>query len=245
MAKLSEYTHAEREACVPIIDLMMECANVARREGVLALEEWVKDKDTFLYFMLMLVCDGTDPELVHDIGSALIEADGYTGAAGLARTIMKEGVHSVQAGENPRIIEMKLFAMLGEKFLVSRGLVGPWGATPSEADQKRTKEAAAQPGLPGSEAFHKVFASLTNRDIQIVLREVDQTEFAWALLATEGALVVNFLSNCSKNLSAMILEHMELSNWVPDEEKLAAQGRMLDIARRLHASGQLEGEIKE
>ncbi len=52
------------EAIKKIIDL----ANLARREGLLALEEAVSDvEDLFLKKGVMLVVDGTDPELVRNI----------------------------------------------------------------------------------------------------------------------------------------------------------------------------------
>ena len=50
---LSIFTNEEREACLPIIDLMTECAIVARREGVLALEEFsIKKGNDFLTFAM-------------------------------------------------------------------------------------------------------------------------------------------------------------------------------------------------
>ncbi len=52
------------EAIKKIIDL----ANLARKEGLLALEEAVADiEDTFLKKGVMLIVDGTDPELVRSI----------------------------------------------------------------------------------------------------------------------------------------------------------------------------------
>lgn len=51
-----------------IIKKVIELANVARREGLLALEEAVSDiKDEFLQKGVMLIVDGTDPELVKNI----------------------------------------------------------------------------------------------------------------------------------------------------------------------------------
>ncbi|MDK2865859.1 MAG: chemotaxis protein MotA [Clostridiales bacterium] len=51
-----------------IITKIIELANVARREGLLALEEAVSEiKDDFLQKGVMLIVDGTDPELVKNI----------------------------------------------------------------------------------------------------------------------------------------------------------------------------------
>lgn len=169
-----------------IITKIIELANVARREGLLALEEAVSEiKDDFLQKGVMLIVDGTDPELVKNIMETEVEnlsdrhsknksmldtmgglcpAFGMVGtliglvgmlnklsdpsAIGpqmatalittfygslfanlifipmvnklglksseevLIRNVMIEGLLSIQAGENPRIIEEKLKVFL-------------------------------------------------------------------------------------------------------------------------------------
>jgi chemotaxis protein MotA len=169
-----------------IIDKIIQLANVARREGLLSLEEAVSEiNDDFLKKGVMLIVDGTDPELVkniletelgnlmsrHSSGKALFDNLGsLTPAFGMVgtliglvqmlkklddpstigpsmavalittfygslfanlffipmanklavksaeevqvREIMIEGLLSIQAGENPRIIEEKLKSFL-------------------------------------------------------------------------------------------------------------------------------------
>lgn len=169
-----------------IIVKIIELANVARREGLLALEEAVDQvKDDFLKKGVMLIVDGTDPELVKNIletelsyiqtrhgdGKAMFDTMGSlapafgmvgtliglvnmlkalddpssigpamavallttfygsvmanlifipigkklevkSGEEIIVREIMIEGLLSIQAGENPRIIEEKLKAFL-------------------------------------------------------------------------------------------------------------------------------------
>ena len=178
--KVSEFSASS------IIKQIIELANVARREGLLALEDATGNiNDEFLQKGVMLIVDGTDPELVqnileseilnveerHKIGSGMFEALGanfpafgmigtliglvgmlqslddptsigpkmavallttfygslfanlvFIPLAGklkfnsaeeiLVRTIMLEGLLSIQAGENPRIIEEKLKSFL-------------------------------------------------------------------------------------------------------------------------------------
>lgn len=169
-----------------IIKKIIELANIARKDGLLALEEAVSDiKDDFLQRGVMLIVDGTDAELVKTIMETEIEnlsgrhsksksmfdtlgslapAFGMIGtliglvimlqnlsdpnsigpAMGIAllttfygsvvanlvfipmasklslksneevliRSVMVEGLLSIQAGENPRIIEEKLKVFL-------------------------------------------------------------------------------------------------------------------------------------
>ncbi len=171
---------------ISIIKELIELANVARREGLLALEEaGQKAEDEFLKKGIMLIVDGTDPELVRNIletelvfleerhaeGRALYETLGKYGPAFgmvgtliglinmlgdlddpstlgpsmavalittlygsliansfagpmadklkykskeeiLVKEVVVEGLLSIQAGENPRIIEEKLKTFL-------------------------------------------------------------------------------------------------------------------------------------
>ena len=55
------------------IDMIIDVANIARREGLLALEDAVYDLDNdFFKKGIMLVVDGADPELVKDVMQAEI-----------------------------------------------------------------------------------------------------------------------------------------------------------------------------
>ena len=186
------------------IDTIVQLANTARKEGVLALEESAANMDDqFLKKGIMLIVDGTDPELVKGIMETEL---GYTderhggvalffenlaayapswgmmgtmvglilmlgdlddpGALGpmmsvalittfygcilanylfnpiasklkdiskeeiLFKTVMVEGMLSIQAGENPRIIEEKLKSFLAPAL---RGGVGAGGGKSGEA----------------------------------------------------------------------------------------------------------------
>jgi len=169
-----------------VISQLIELSNLARREGLLALEEaGTKTDDDFLKKGIMLIVDGTDPELVRNIletelnfleerhkeGQGVFEAmGGYAPAFGMIGTLIGlvnmlkelddvssvgpnmsvalittfygsvlanavflplanklkgkssdevlvkeliiEGLLSIQAGENPRIIEEKLKTFL-------------------------------------------------------------------------------------------------------------------------------------
>lgn len=178
-----------------IIDKVIELANVARREGLLALEEAVDEvNDEFLKKGVMLIVDGTDPEMVKNILETELSnmLDRHKRAAGLfdslgtlmpafgmvgtliglvamlnslddpssigpkmavallttfygslfanliwlpiagklglksddeslVKQVMIEGLLSIQAGENPRIIEEKLKAFLSPTIRKSIG----------------------------------------------------------------------------------------------------------------------------
>ncbi len=180
------------------INTIVGLANIARKEGMLALEENVGQlEEPFLQKGIMLIVDGTDPELVksimeaeitsiearHSKGAGMMEQIGALGPAfgmlgtliGLVimlggmddpeslgsgmsaalittfygsllanaialpianklkivsgsevmyKEILLEGVLSIQAGENPRIIEEKLYSFLPRSAKDSQKAVG-------------------------------------------------------------------------------------------------------------------------
>lgn len=183
------FTEKDSKADV-LIKEIIDLANIARKEGLLALEEAVNNtENTFLKKGIMLIVDGTDPELVRNIletelifteerhgeGQGIFETMGtFAPAFGMIGTLiglinmlkeledpstvgpnmsvalittfygavlanliflpvanklkgrskkelakkemMVEGLLSIQAGENPRIIEEKLKTFIAPQF---------------------------------------------------------------------------------------------------------------------------------
>ena len=139
-----------------VINQIISLSNTARKEGLLALEEAANGiEDDFLKKGIMLVVDGTDPELVRGImetdlacvesrhkakiavwekwaelgpawgmigtliGLILMLKNPIAGKLKLnndnemmMKEISVEGILSIQAGENPRVIEEKLKSFL-------------------------------------------------------------------------------------------------------------------------------------
>jgi flagellar motor switch protein FliG len=236
------FTDAEKEACIPYIDMVVECANMARKEGVLALEKFVPTLgNDFLTYMMMLVCDGTDPKLVIGIGETLIQADDHTGKDLLERRILLEGVLSVQAGENPRIIETKLYSMLGEKFLKAHGLF-PVYDREKHVESQQAKLAEVNKyikEIPESADFNQLFLSLSNRDVQMLLRETDCRDLSLALKGCSPETASHILSNMSLRLGCMIIENIEYMGTVSKENVLKAQEQILAILKRLQKAGEI------
>ncbi len=171
------------------IKMLVEFAEVARREGILALEDRIKDiEDPFLKEGIQLAVDGTEPDLMktildteieslqnrHELGASIMRTMGtYAPAYGMIGTVIglilmlgtmsdpstigpsmavalittfygavmanliflplagkletissrevmvkelvKEGVLSIQSGDNPRIVEQKLVSFIPPK----------------------------------------------------------------------------------------------------------------------------------
>ena len=114
----SEETVREKEEMLlEAVKRIKELNNIARREGLLALEEAVvADKsipvENFLRQFIILIVDGTDESDVINLGWSRYYSSLVTDYEALQCLIYLEGVLSIQAGNNPRVLEEKLNMML-------------------------------------------------------------------------------------------------------------------------------------
>jgi len=249
---LKTFTKEEKDACLQIVDLLLDAANTARKNGVLALEEFVKNKNNdFFTFATMLVVDGTDPVLVKNIIEKLIYADDHKGSALLERILLMEGVLSIQAGENPRLIEAKLLSMLGEAYLKKRGHINfgspGEGIIYEDNPMSHIKELLNKEILPEWADFNKTLLVFSNRDLQCILREIDQNDLAIALRGASEEAAKKLLDNLSARLALTILEKMAWMGPLKTNDITEAQGKITKVIERLTKFGETifsQGELK-
>jgi hypothetical protein len=215
---------------------MLGCADTARKQGVMALQEFAKEQgNDFLEFALMLVIDGTDPMLVKGILETLIDAGNHSGGALLGRLIIAEGVLSVQVGENPRILEIKLLCMLGEDFLKQRGLFPPRARdyfNEMEIDRRLTALTLPAPP-PEFDEFNKTLRTMSRYDIQQTLKEVPTTDLAIALKGCGSDVAQKLCSSISGRIALIILDDAELMQ-PSTSEILAIHEKILSVVKRLN-----------
>lgn len=206
---------------------MMELTNISRKEGLLSLEETCNKledigSNIYLKTMIMLVVDGTDPELVEQLCLSRyfsLNLDGYEGVQYLA---MMVGSLAIQAGENPRIIEERLKALIPEEvvgafekkhsqrkkakfdFAIEDSLssiedlyIGDISAKPSDAYYYQIKIA------------DYAIKSMDDRSIQRVLRDVDNYYLTLAMKGLSGEARRRLFINLSPRVAAIIADDME------------------------------------
>jgi flagellar motor component MotA len=115
------FTDEGKEACLLIIDRLVELCHVARSKGILALGDNVTNEENFfLKVAVSLIMDAENPREVQEVQESLqllILADNYSGVELLSKLIIFKGVMSIHSGDSPRGTKTKLYMMLGEKYL--------------------------------------------------------------------------------------------------------------------------------
>ena len=239
--EIRKYIECTLEEKLPLLKRIAEIinlANIARREGVLALEQQIeRTDDKLLQVGLGLVCDGTDPELVKEILNITIITSHKTGAELLSQLIVQDGVLQIQAGHNPRIIQEKLLAYTGGDFdakaygfYIDQFLGEDYAAL--MADIANWEKAA---GLPEFE----MLVNFSGRDMQQVLKEVSDKILTAALRGASYELKKHILQNLSKRHCVDILNNMKFGGENP-EAITEAQQEIVNILHRLQKAGEVK-----
>lgn len=203
-----EFTEEDRKKCIKTIPRILEFADIARRQGLLAFESLTNEDDDFiLKIAVALIVDGTDPFIVKNILNNFILSGSYNSYEKLNACIITEGFLSIQSGENPKMIQLKLVSMLGEKICAEQ-----FGeAIMNTNQQERYLEALAKlednkpEALNECRQFEELFLSLNDSTIQRILRDTTNDDCVVAFSGCSHKGIKKILNNLSLRLAELIL----------------------------------------
>lgn len=195
----------DRRAVVPLIDAIVKAAEQARTSGLLSLERNLDGlEDELLRLGLQLVVDGTDPEIIRDLLTTRVLSSNQKGKRLVEQLIIVDGVLSIQAGDNPRIIEARCFAFLGEDAsqlhaAYASGVVAGRGAAAVDEFMKTDGQV--------SECFadSRTLLVRDDRSIQNMLREVDMKQLAAAMDGMDHEVRAKILRNMSRRAAVLLV----------------------------------------
>lgn len=105
----------DQESLVPIVKQLQGLSEVAKKSGMLALEDQQKDiDDKFLRLGLQLIIDQTEPENVKDVLDSDIYYNESNGRELLKKIIIREALLRIQAGDTPRNVKICTSIFLGK-----------------------------------------------------------------------------------------------------------------------------------
>jgi len=112
----------ERAALAPLVEQIVSFAEKARREGLLSVEGDIPDiEDRHLKLGMKLVVDGTDPAVIEEVFHSALLSDNPEGATLRRRLIVLDGVLGFVAGEDPRLLRLRLAAHIGGEAFFAAG----------------------------------------------------------------------------------------------------------------------------
>ena len=216
------------ELAAAVKTMYMLCG-VARREGLLSLENKAMELEevqscSYLKSMIMLIVDGTDPDLVEGACLAKYFARGMRGFEGITYLIYLVGILGIQASDNPRIIEEKLLAFIpDEAEELYRKEEEKSVTDEKEADKQDEIDLSMVEKYYEGDIFIEpednrfflikvtdhIFRTLDDSGIQRVLKEIDDQTLSLAMKGLSGEARHSIFKNLSRRQSVVIAEEMD------------------------------------
>ena len=237
------------------VEIMCELTSIARHEGLLALEEAALELGEFhnkdyLNSIILLIVDGTDPKLVEELGTAKYFATGVSGFDALQYLIMLSGSLAIQAGENPRVIEEKLLSLVPDEVVrLYEQKQEEYANTEQKMEgDSRVLEKYYKGDIavePGDEYYFQLkiidyaLKSLDDRSTQRLLRDIENSDLALALMGLSGTVRKHIFSNLSLRLAVMIAKDMEFMKNVELRDVADASFKIFNVMLRLIDSAEI------
>lgn len=257
---LSEEEIIERHAVFKVrVAKIMEYSRIAKKKGLLALEEKVKSidengEDALIKRLVTQIVDGTDPEMIerwamYDYASKI--RDPYEG---ILYIITVCGMRAIQSGERRRFLAMLMNSMTPSDIAIDPSKYEEVTNSDEAEDKYKDIEEYCSGEIRVSEggigyieisAVDSLFRTISDRGVQRLLREITNGDLAKLMPGLSGEARKKIFNNMSRRLSLMVLEDIrfmgaydEISDWILESSKDAAN-IILKIALKLREQGDI------
>jgi hypothetical protein len=242
IAKDAHCSPEERKECIGIIDKLCDYSEKARREGLLSLEDVAKETEIpFLKKGIELVIEGSDPVVLEQIFQNYLKFSHLQGKELLYHCIIAEGLLSIQAGDNVRILREKIKPLLGGIQLQDEKEL----SIQHELDdlferEDREKMNAVLEKLQNKEPFSKntqildsFFPLLSEMEISRLLVEVEHETLAIALCGASGLVISKILKIYPVQWGIYLLDAMEDAKRFSENDMISCQKKIENIYIKL------------
>lgn len=210
---------------IKVYDTIIHFNNVARQEGLLALEEEAarldtsSESDLFFKFMIMMVIDGTEPAFIEEAGMNRCIAFNLPSYDGLVNLMYFKGAVMIQAGNNSMVIKWLLETMMPLNILKVLEQREYENVSPKALEQvQKEKDLVAslcKENEKIDEHDHSIIGQLaitagklSDNEMQRMLREIDNNTLSMAMKGLPGTVRKKFFDNLSSRLGYLIAEDM-------------------------------------
>ena len=195
--------------------------NIARMEGLLSLDDESKkldlrdDNQNLLFELIQLIIDGTDNNIVKEIGLNKCITLNKKGCDALINLMYYKGCIMIQAGDCPWVIERYLKSMMPKAALNVLDIRELENQIDEESTFKEEIERLCKDDKPidkndSSPVNQTAYALtlLTDNDVQTLLRYTITSDLSVAMKALPGAARKRIFDNVSLRTANMIAEKM-------------------------------------
>lgn len=236
-------TKEEKILCMETVKKVLNLANVARQEGLLALEETVSKKSyqspPLIQIGVLLIVDGTDPECVKAILENYIISSDLSNKEFLENLLIYNGILAMQQGENLRCIEERLYSLFGIDFIEEFKAY-----TNSQEVDKELSELIEQmeekwKDFEKTDILDFVPKVIDHRSTQRILRELQLAVIECAMIGSKRIVIEHFLKNLSKQNQKQFFEDINYIHGLDNKLVKKNQKKILDVIKTLQDSGEI------
>lgn len=207
------------------------------REGLLSMEEAVQDWDSeFGKELAHLIVEGTDPDRLLELASNLYWIEDPQGVQAMVDYFYLRGILSVQLAEPESMIAETLRTLIPKN--LQREYVEEIENVEKSAKMRHQEEISSKfvdtyPVLHNADMIENVRAleekieSFSNRDIQRLVRDIDNHSLADCVYAVNMEMREKILNNVSKRVAYVIMEEIVSTK---DRNEEVVNGSILKVA---------------
>lgn len=244
--KLKNVDNITKDQQKQVIDAaknIMKLADVARKEGLLALEKMVEMLcSDYLRQLIILVVDGTFPDMITEIATNLYWTNAPVGANAMVDYIYLRGMLGIQNGENLTILNKLLVSLmpaeLRQEFRSQMELLHQ----NEEVQNLFNIHPSFQNDSGIWESIHNlenIISHLPNRCIQRLLRELDHQSLAICIYVLHQEVRKKLLDNLSAGLAHSIIDEVPFCVSISEKDVASSILKVLDTIQFLMETGEI------
>lgn len=227
-----------------------KAAMIARRQGLLALEEFETESE-FFQWALSIVTDGVDPEYFEELLENRYFTSRFSGAEKCIYYMYARGSLLIQYGINDQLLQEFLVSVVPEPYRDKLRIFIDSCKEEKEdiryqEAEKRAKEFFENQDMSVlspedrkiKNQFDIVFQSMPDRSIQRILREVETDVFEAAVLYADEAARIRIRTNLSYKLYRVIVEDWQFM-FNDRKRSIESMQIMLKACKSLQDSGEI------
>lgn len=239
-------------------EIIMEFSRVAKKDGLLALEESIEKLDGCddVKVLVSYVVDGYDPEMIQTLSMMNYISKESEVIDSILNIVTVGGMLQLQAGESRRRLAEFLNSMMPSDVALDVDKYDEVTNTDnpdekgSDIDEFCRGALRAMPGRTGYVeilAADEMFKALSDRDVQRLLREITNGDLAKLMVGLSGEVRRKICSNMSSRLTLMVIEDVRFMG-VRDDKiddfslEMSSEGAsiVLKIASQLKEQGDIK-----
>lgn len=236
-------TKEEKILCMETVKKLLRLLDVARREGILKLEETILEKEyespPLIQIGALLIIDGTDPEHVRNILENYIISSDLTNKEFLENILIYNAILAIQQGENPRCIEEQLSSLFGLDFIEEFKTYINRRELESELLESIEQMEEKWKDFEKTDVLDFIPNVMDRSSIQRIIRELSLTVIEYAMIGSKRVVIEYFLENLSKQNQIQFFEDMNYINVLDNKIVERNQKKILEVIETLSKSAEI------